>query len=485
MQMANVIWQPQPKQQAFMERGEFEALYGGAAGGGKSDALVIEALRQVHIPYYKALLIRKTFPQLAELIDKSLNYYPRIFPKAKYNSSSHTWTFPSGAKIKFGSLHTTKDKIQYQGQAYDFIAFDELTHFTFEEYIYLFSRCRPNGPGTICYIRATANPGNVGHGWVKERFVTAAEPMHTIWEEQEWVDPDGKQHKAKQSRIFVPSSVFDNPALLANDPQYVQRLASMPEAEKKALLYGDWDSFSGQVFIEWKNDSSHYLDRKNTHVIKPFKIPSDWAIWCGYDHGYSRPFSVGWYAVDHDRRMYRIREYYGCNGTPNTGVLLEPTFIARKIKEIEADDPNLKGRTIHRVGDPAIWGTQGPESIGALFERERVYFEKADHARLDGLMQCHHRLSFDDNGIPMFYVFDTCKHFIRTVPNLVYDESNVEDIDSDGEDHIYDEWRYVCMRNPIAPPVKKEQKVKPYDPLDVDDDYYKQINRQYEFYRRY
>lgn len=450
-----------------MARPEWEALYGGAAGGGKSDALIIEATRQVHIPHYKALVLRKTFPQLSELIEKSLNYYPRAFPKARYNESRHTWTFPSGAKIIFGAMQHTKDRTKYQGQAYDFIAFDELTHFTWEEYSYLFSRCRPNGPGTRCYIRATANPGGVGHGWVKDRFITAAPPMTTIWQDVKVTLPDGREQSGRRSRIFVPARVWDNQALLDNDPDYVMSLASMPEAEKAALLDGNWDSFSGQVFTEWVNDPEHYQDRINTHVIAPFRIPKDWSIWCGMDWGYSRPFSVGWYAVDHDRRLYRIREYYGCTGTPNQGVRMEPAVVARKIREIEAEDPNLKGRTIHRVGDPAIWGSQGTESIGALMERERVFFEKGDHARLDGKMQVHHRLAFDDEGRPMLYVFDTCRNFIRTVPNLVYDQSNVEDIDTDGEDHIYDELRYVCMKNPIAPRQKKAPELVIYDdPLD-------------------
>lgn len=479
--MVNIVWKPQPRQAAFMARPEHEALYGGAAGGGKSDAIIIEALRQVHIPHYKALILRKTYPQLAELIDKSLNYYPRAFPGAKYNSSSHTWTFPSGAKIVFGSLRHAKDKLKYQGQAYDFIAFDELTHFTWEEYVYLFSRNRPNGPGTRVYMRATANPGGIGHGWVKERFITASKPMQTITEPITWVDLKGEEHKSEHKRIFVPSSVFDNPALLQNDPEYVQRLASMPEADKRALLYGDWDSFSGQVFTEWRNDSDHYADRKLTHVIDPFPVPQEWAIWCGLDWGYSRPFSVGWYAVDHDRRMYRIRELYGCTGEPNVGVKWEPTEVARKIKEIEADDPNLRGRRIQRVGDPAIWGSDGTESIGALMERERVYFEKGDHARIDGKMQMHHRLAFDEDGYAMFYVFNTCKHFIRTVPNLVYDQTNVEDIDTDGEDHIYDECRYVAMKNPIAPRLRMAAKPKPYDPLSADEG----KRDPYEFYRTY
>ena len=405
-----------------------------------------------------------------------------IRDRARYNASAHTWTFPSGAKILFGSMQYTKDRTRYQGQAYDFIGFDELTHFTWDEYSYLFSRNRPNGPGPRVYIRASANPGGVGHGWVKERFVTAGKPMTTIWEDVTWRDPSGQEHRARQSRIFVPSSVFDNPALLNNDPDYVRRLASMPEAERKALLYGDWDTFSGQVFTEWRNDPDHYADRLHTHVITPFRVPDGWTIWRSFDWGYSRPFSVGWYAVDHDRRMYRIRELYGCTGTPNTGVQWEPAHVAREIRRIEAEDPNLRGRKIYGVGDPAIWQSDGTESIGALMERERVFFEKGDHNRIAGKMQVHHRLAFDGDGLPMLYVFTTCRHFIRTVPNLVYDETDVEDIDTDGEDHIYDELRYVCMKNPISPPAAAEPKVRPYSPLDTEAD--RQYDH-YEFYRRY
>lgn len=469
--MSEIVWKPQPRQAALMRRFEDEAFYGGAAGGGKSEALVMEALRQVHIPYYKAIIFRKTYPQLEELIDKSLHYYNRAEPHARYNAGKHIWTFPSGAQILFRSMPHLSDRTNYQGHAYDFIGFDELTHFTWDEYSYLFSRNRPNGPGTRVYTRATANPGGIGHGWVKERFVSAAPPMTTIWEEVPVVFPDGHTENRKKSRIFVPSTVFDNKILLENDPGYLTRLASMPDAERRALLYGDWDSFSGQVFTEWRNDPDHYKDHKFTHVIEPFQIPADWSIWCGLDWGYSRPFSVGWYAVNRNRQMVRIREYYGCTGTPNEGVKMEPGAVARKIKEIEADDPNLRGRTIHRVGDPAIWGSDGTESIGALMERERVFFERGDHARIDGKMQVHHRLAFDTQGYPRLQVFNTCKHFIRTVPALVYDEANVEDIDTDGEDHIYDELRYVCMRNPVPAPVVKTEAPKSFDPLGTDDAY--------------
>lgn len=480
-----VIWTPQPRQAVLMSRFEDEALYGGAAGGGKTDCALMEATRQVSIPYYRALILRKTYPQLSEIIDRSTELYPRAFPGAKYNEQKHAWTFPSGAKIYFGAMQHTKDKTNYQGKRYDFIDFDELTHFLWEEYSYLFSRNRPNGPATRCYMRAQANPGGVGHGWVKERFITAAPPMKTIWEQVKVRFPDGHEETRWKSRIFVPSTVFDNRILLSNDPDYLTRLASMPEQERNALLYGDWDTFAGQVFIEWRNDSDHYHDRINTHVIAPFSVPKDWTVWCAMDWGYSRPFSIGWYAVDHERRLYRIREYYGCTGTPNVGVKMEPSAVAAEVRRIEAEDDNLKGRKILRVGDPAIWGTQSGESIGALFEKQRIYFERGDNNRLQGKMQVHHRLAFDEDGRPMLYVFSTCRNFIRTVPNLVYDDKDVEDIDTDGEDHIYDELRYVCMKNPIAPRVNKPPQLVVYDPLSDDDYYTKQQKRHYAFYEKY
>ncbi len=462
----SVIWTPQPRQKIFMSRWENEALYGGAAGGGKSDCAIAEALRQVHIPHYRGLILRKTYPQLSEIIDRSREIYTPAFPNAKYNEQKHCWTFPSGAKIYFGAMQHTKDRVSYQGKRYDYIDFDELTHFTWDEYSYLFSRNRPNGPDTRCYIRAQANPGGVGHGWVKERFITPAPPMTTIYEDINIVFPDGHRETRRRSRIFVPSSVFDNKILLENDPEYITRLAALPENERKALLYGDWDSFSGQVFTEWQNNPDGYKSRVNTHVIEPFRVPSSWKIYRGFDFGYSRPFSVGWYAVDHDGRMYRIRELYGCTGVPNEGLRIEPAEIARRIKSAEKEDLNLRGKYITGIADPSIFDESRGESVAAMMEREGVYFERADNTRIAGKMQMHNRLAFDENGIPMLYVFSTCKHFIRTVPALVYSLKNVEDIDTEAEDHIYDEVRYVAMENPINPP-RKSPKISVYDPLDL------------------
>lgn len=464
--MDNAIWTPQPRQMEFMQRPEDEALYGGAAGGGKSEALVIEATRQVHIPHYKALILRKTYPQLTELIEKSLRYYPIAFPKARYNASEHTWYFPSGAKIVFGSMQHSKDKLNYQGKAYDFIAFDELTHFTYDEYIYLSSRNRANGPGTRVYMRATANPGGIGHGWVKDRFITAAEPLTTIWESVK-IEKEGKTEQRHRSRIFVPSSVFDNKILLENDPDYFTRLAMLPEAERKALLYGDWDSYSGQYFAEWKNNPEHYKDRRWTHVIEPFDIPNGWPIYRSYDFGYAKPFSCGWWTVDYDGVIYRILELYGCTGTPDEGVKWEASKQFSEIARIEREHPYLKGKQVIGVADPAIWNENGVLSIADEAAKHGVYFTKGDNNRIQGWQQVHYRMAFDDNGYPMMYVFKNCKAFIRTVPTLIYDEHKVEDLDTKGEDHIADEARYLCMMHPIKPIKTQVNREIGDDPLNL------------------
>lgn len=467
--MSNAVWKPQPKQALFMSRNENECLYGGSAGGGKSDALLAEATRQVHIPTYRGIIFRRTYPQLKKLIDRSYQIYTRAFPKAKYNSGTHTWVFPSGAKIYLANMNRESDKYNYQGQDYEYIAFDELTQFTEDQYIYMLSRNRPNGPNTRCYMRATANPGGIGHGWVKQRFLTPAPPMTRITEDVSFVDDKGNLITKTTSRIFIPSNVFDNKELLKNDPTYLARLAMLPEKDRNALLYGDWDSFDGQVFTEWINDSKHYKDGKYTHVIEPFKVPPHWLIYRGFDFGYAKPFSVGWYAVDTEGKIYRIREYYGCTGNANEGLKITPQEIAKNIKEIEDTDENLKGKNIIGVADPSIFDRSRGESVADMMASHPYYvtWSKGDNTRIAGKMQFHYRFAFDNDGEPMFQVFNTCKHFIRTIPLLIYDEHKVEDIDTEMEDHIYDECRYVLMTNPISPRqnLMKPCRIIPGDPL--------------------
>lgn len=445
----NTIWKPQPRQRDFMIRTEYEALYGGAAGGGKSEALVCEALRQVDKPFYRGLLIRKTFSQLEELVSKSLRYYKAAYPGAKYNGSQHKWTFPSGAQIYFGSMPNKNSYLNYQGLSYEYIGVDELTHFTQAEYEYLTSRNRANGEGARVYIRATANPGGIGHGWVKDRFVTVTKPNTTHTYTAEAIAPDGTKYNVERTRVFIPSSVFDNKILLANDPSYIGTLAMMPEAQKRALLYGEWDSFEGQVFTEFRNNSDGYLSGINTHVIEPFEIPRHWRRYRAYDFGYSKPYAVLWFAVDTEGRAYLYRELYGASGA-NIGVREEASLQAKKVREIE--DELEQGADIIGVADPAIWEESRGKAnrIITMFEKQGVYFQKGDNRRLAGKMQVHERLRFDEDGRPGLYIMNNCRNTIRTLPALVYDTRNVEDVDSECEDHIYDALRYFLMTVPAA-----------------------------------
>ena len=453
MMTNNVIWKPQPKQIEFMQRPEYEVLYGGSAGGGKSDALLAEALRQVHIKNYRGILFRDTVPQLEGLISRSQEVYKGAYPRATYNDNKKMWKFPSGAKIFFGYMQRENDKYNYQGKAYDFIGFDELTHFSYTQYMYLLSRNRPTGAGTRVYVRASANPDGKGLGWVKERFITPKPPMTPIKDNYLVYKPDGSTISMVRTRLFVPATVFDNQELLNNDPNYLATLASLPEAERNALLYGNWDSFSGQVFTEWKNDPTHYDDGKWTHIINPFQIPKHWKIYQGFDFGYAKPSASVYFAIDEKGKMYQIAEYYFCKGTPNTGTQDDPITQAKKLKEYEDNHPLLMDKRINRIADPAIFDESRGESIARMMSRSPnfIYFEPADHTRLAGKMQFHYRFAFDEDGDCMYQIFNTCKGTIRTLPNLVYSTTHFEDIDTDQEDHLYDAIRYVMMEHPLSP----------------------------------
>ena len=471
----NVVWAPQPKQAEFMRRPEYEALYGGAAGGGKSDALLNEALRQVDIPHYRAIIFRKTYNQLTELIDRSQTLYSLAFPKAKYIDGKHVWLFPSGAKIYFGNMQHSQDRTNYQGKRYDFIAFDELTHFTWEEYSYMFSRNRPSKnprskKKTICYIRAATNPGGIGHGWVKDRFITPADPGTTIREEVTVKDPDGKEIRIMRDRVFIQARVFDNKALLEEDPEYLGSLALLPEQERQALLEGSWDSFEGQYFREFRitpdlaaarehgcTESAEELleQRRWVHVIDPIDLTHgearSWPIFRSYDFGWAKPFSCAWWAVDYEGVLYRILEMYGCTKIPNEGLKWSPDKQFEEIARVEREHPWLRGKEIQGVADPSIFDASRGESIAETAAKRRVYFTPGDNERIPGWMQCHYRLQFDENGYPRMYVFKGCDAFIRTIPLMLHSTSSPEDLDTSLEDHAADEWRYMCMSRPVKP----------------------------------
>ena len=354
----------------------------------------------------------------------------------------------------------------------------------------MFSRNRPSKKPkskqkTRCYIRATTNPGGIGHGWVKERFITAAPPMTPIVETVTVRLPDGTEKQIERDRIFIPATVFDNKALLDEDPNYLGSLALLPEKEKNALLYGDWETFEGQYFTEFRTYPDEDKCRKVgitpdearqqhrfTHVIEPFDINSGdkraWKVYRSYDFGYAKPFSCAWWTVGFDGTIYRIMELYGCTKIPNEGIKWTPDQQFKKIREIETTHPWLKNRDIIGVADPAIWDASRGESIAATAAKYGVHFTPGDNERIPGWMQCHYRLQFDENGFARMYVFDNCKAFIRTVPLLLYSSTHVEDIDTSLEDHAADEWRYFCMQPAlqVKPLVPVKQRTILSDPLD-------------------
>lgn len=300
------------------------------------------------------------------------------------------------------------------------------------------------------------------------------------WSESTWLKR--KFFDIQDDEILaMTTNYMCNEWLAEGDLLRFEKMKITNPARYRVAGLGEWGIDGEAVFEEWVNDEANYITRVNTHVIEPFEIPKDWRIYRGFDFGYAKPFSVGWYAVDHDGVLYRILELYGCTEKPNTGVKWSPDQIFQKIHEVEQDHRWLKGKQIFGIADPSIWDASRGTAIVEMAAREKVFFEKGDNHRISGWMQCHYRLRFDENGIPMFYCFKTCKEFIRTIPQLKYDEHKVEDIDTDLEDHIADEWRYVCMARPIAPPEPEAEKPKPYDPLSDDDTKY----GEYDWYRRF
>lgn len=440
--MSPVIWRPHPAQAKFLRSGHYEVFYGGAAGGGKSDALVLDAIRYAWHPRYRGLLMRRTFPELGELLDRTRRLYPQLIPGSEYKASEHKWYFPSGSALKLGHCQNPDDIYAYQGSEFQWIGIDEAPHFEGKMYLYIFSRLRTTVPELRPLMRATGNPGGVGHQFFKDRFkIGLVEPGSTLFDE--FVVPDTGEC-IKISRCYIPATVYDNPTLMTNDPGYIQRLMQLPEIEKRRLLYGDWDRFEGQFFSELNQE---------VHGADPFPIPPEWERFRVFDWGYAKPFAVLWFAADYDGRLWLYREWYGCReGETDRGLKMTATEIARGIKERE------RGETV-RLGpaDPSIWSRR-PQKDGTLgisvsdeMGQEGVHWIKADNDRVLGWQQIHTRLKLDDEGQPMLRVFNSCANFWRTLPLMQEYKGNPEDTDTKGEDHIADAVRYACMGRPLRP----------------------------------
>lgn len=442
-------WTPHPGPQTeFCERGEYEVLFGGAAGPGKTDCLLMESSRGTWHPRYRGLILRRTFPQLQEIIDRAFTWFPLIDQGAYYKATEHRWYFTGGATIQLGHMQHELDKYNYQGKEFHWIGFDELTQFTSDQYLYLHSRCRSTIAEIKPQIRATTNPGGIGHLWVKERFIDVAKPLET------YIDPN-----TGLSRAFVPASVYDNPTLVNNDPLYVKRLEALPEVERKRLLDGSWEVFAGQAFPELST---------RVHGCDPFAIPPEWEKYCSFDWGYSHPWGCLWLAMDFDGVLYVYREVYGgkkTNSGEYTGVRQTNQEMCSAILDAE------KEKLRFRVADPACWGptkVQGRNDLlGPSFaedaSKQGLYFMKADNDRLRGRAQLHQRLAVHEiedsagNVIgeqPNLVIFKDCQHLWRTMQLLREKERNPEDVDKNQEDHLYDCLRYGVMARPMRPKKK-------------------------------
>ena len=457
---------PNPKQQAFFKAAARHIGYGGARGGGKSWAARRKGVMLcMRYPGLKGILIRRTMPQLRN--NHIIPLMAELNGYAKYSADQRAFLFPNGSRFHMGYCDNEGDLLQYQGQEFDFIIFEEATALPEDWMRFICTALRTVRTDFTPRVYYTMNPGGPGHGYIKRIFI----------------DRSYRAGEDAADYVFIQATIHDNRVLMNADPDYIKMLEALPEHKKRAHLYGEWDVYEGQVFEEFRNVAENYRDRTWTHVIAPFDIPASWAVWRSFDFGYSKPFSCGWWAVDHDGRLYRILELYGCvEGQPDTGVRWPPEEIFREIRRMETEHPWLKGRHIHGVADPAIWEASHGQSIAETAERHGVFFEPGDHKRLPGWMQVHYRLQFDENGIPMLYVFSNCKAFLRTIPQLCYDPQKPEDINTRQEDHVADEVRYLCMANPMKPVQPEEQKVAVYDPLSADSD---SAPDRYAFYRKY
>lgn len=433
---------PTKKQRMFHTTRADEVLYGGAAGGGKSKACVMDAfMRCMRWPGSHAYLFRRTYPELKDtLIAEALGSIPNGL--GAYNSSAHDYMLPGGSVMHFRACQRPADVYKYQGAQIHWLYMDELTHFEQGVYDYLRTRVRAvKALGITPVVRATSNPGGAGHSWVKAYFVDAAPPGQMREKRVYSRALDKWQTRTVQ---YIPALATDNPYL---SDDYIFELEQKPQKLRQALLEGKWDAFEGQVFTEFTDDPAGYADRRRTHVIAPFPIPAHWPRYRSFDFGSSKPFSVGWWAVDEEGTLYRYRELYGCpRGQANVGLRLNPHEIAQRIRAIERAGQETR---VTGIADPSIFDSSRGESIAEQMAQEGIYFQPGDNERLAGLMQIHYRLSFDADGYAGMYVFSNCTEFIRTMPALAYDEYRVEDVDTDGEDHIYDETRYMCMARPI------------------------------------
>ena len=449
-----------------------DILYGGARGGGKSYGMLGHfAAKAAHhrskygLDKFRGLLVRRTYAELEEIIGQGQEIYKGI---AEFKKSSKTFEFyPDtpypNATLKMRFLERDDDAAKYQGHQYNWICIEEAGNFPAPEPIDKLRACLRSPRGGESYFLMTANPGGVGHNWLKTRYIDPSPPGKIF--KREINLPGGRSFS--QDSIFIPSKVQDNKLLLANDPGYIDRLAAAATGQDwllRAWLDGNWDIVAGGMFDD--------LWDRNVHVIEPFKIPSSWTIHRAYDWGSAAPFSVGWWAVSDGESvqvaggatrtfprgtLFRIDEWYGWNGQPNQGVKMLERDIARGIKDREK---LREWKEVKRgPADNMIFDVRDGRTLADEHRPFGVYWARSDKSpgsRITGWQDIRKRLSAClDSPMewPGLFVFSNCKQFIRTFPVAARDKKKLEDVDTDTEDHIIDETRYMVRFHPM--PLKK------------------------------
>ena len=429
-----MVWKPHPKQHEFMSVKAYECMFGGTKGPGKTEAILVESLKQTHLSGYRGLILRRTFPRLGEVIDRSHRYFKEIATFSGHDKQLQlpAWTFQTGAKIAFGHCQNEFDKYNFQGKEFHFIAFDQVEEFTETQYLFIMAQNRTSNPELCCYIRSTANPGGIGHGWVKKRFIDCLEPGQTKWFKR--VDDEdtecSESDRSGISRCFIPASVYDNPSLTDNDPNYVRRLEQLPELDKQALLHGNWEVFKGQYFRMWS---------RQRHV-KEWQYRKELKSFISLDYGYANPSAVYWWQID-EKSLRCYRELYGENLTYDViGEKIRQLSGTESIEYIVAD-PAIWGDKTHHKGE--VSGESGAETLQKAVGKEWTLVRKANNNRITGWNRF--RILLDNDLIS----YDpSCVNAIRTIPILIHDEKKVEDVNTDGEDHAGDSTRYGVMSRP-------------------------------------
>lgn len=469
-----VITKPSDKQMLFLLDRHKYIAYGGARGGGKSWAVRVKAaLLCLRYAGIRVMIVRRTYPELREnhikpLCEMLRCYHPDKTERiASYNDQKKTITLRNGSEILFRYCDNEKDALRFQGTEVDVLFVDEATQQT-EECMDKLKACVRGVNDFPKRIYYTCNPGGVGHEWVKRLFI----------------DRRYKDEENPEEYSFIQALPTDNYALMEKDPGYLNTLDALPPKLRRAWRYGEWDIFEGMFFDDFRTEPDMATAKEHgceltpdelreqhrwTHVIPAFDLNAGnsrgWNIVRSYDFGYGKPFSCAWWAVDYDGVIYRILELYGGTDTPNEGLRWTPDQQFAEIARIEREHPWLKGKRIEGVADPSIWDASRGESVAETAAKYRIYFSPGDNERVAGWMQCHYRLQFDEEGYSRMYVFENCKAFIRTVPLMMFSKHRPEDLDTTLEDHVCDEWRYMCMSRPVTPIKKIDKQTHFIDPL--------------------